>query len=236
MKSVNFELEVHESNRNNSIAKKELGKTGCKYNLWRFKKSLHFAIRKGTETLSDSFSTLAWTLRLQPATKGPHWITLRLESMMMCSNHFGKRILKHLGKDCCWDDSVRLHFLIHNGRYPRKRWRPRPRLLIRPWGMKHDAVMRFPLRTTLFADCLPHPHPWSQLLLAKGRFNRDVFFTGYRKRQWGYRTWVVWKYRCVPGRPKVSYRGVCLWMLPQASKDWRTGWSTIKGNGGPGIL
>jgi len=68
---------------------------------------------KGTETSSNSFSTLAWTLRLKLATKGPHYITLRLESMKMCSNYFGKRVSMLLGKDCFWDDSVRLHFLIH---------------------------------------------------------------------------------------------------------------------------
>ena len=64
-----------------------------------FKKSLYLAGRKGPELSSKSFPTLAWTFRLQPVTKGPHYIMLRLESMKICTNYFGKRVSMLLGKD-----------------------------------------------------------------------------------------------------------------------------------------
>ena len=136
---------------------------------------------KGTETLSNSFSTLVRTFRLQPATKGPYYITLRLESLKMCSNFFGKLVSIPLGKDCFWDDSVRLHFLIHNGWYPRKRLRQRPSNGHEVWNMMPRCGFLF--RTTPFADSLPHPQSLISNSLARGRFNRDVFFTGCRKRQ-----------------------------------------------------
>ncbi len=48
--------------------------------------------RKAKQTSSNSFSTLALTLRLQRITKGPHYNTLRLKIMKMCSNYFCKRV------------------------------------------------------------------------------------------------------------------------------------------------
>ena len=48
--------------------------------------------RKGKQTSSNSFSTLALTLRLQRITKGPRYIMLRLKIMKMCFNYFCKQV------------------------------------------------------------------------------------------------------------------------------------------------